>query len=105
MNSVPIAMVVERPGFLEYPGEFLAARPHVVDVGLCGLMAVLKSALFFRLSPKHFVVPVRVERRIDVDKINAFSGKLAKLVVTVPAVNNSSIDLRRMDTHRILVCH
>jgi hypothetical protein len=42
-------------------------------------MPVVKAALLFRLAPKDFVVAVRVERRIEIDEINARIGKFARI--------------------------
>ena len=71
MRSVPVAVVVEAAGLLEHAGEFDAARAHVVDVGAGVLVPVLEGALLLGLAPEDFVVAVRVERRVDVDEVDA----------------------------------
>ena len=37
---------------------------------------------------------VRIERRVDVDQIDARVGQLSKLLEIVPAINDTSIDDR-----------
>jgi hypothetical protein len=39
-------------------------------------MPICEGAFLFRLAPEHFVVAIRVERRVDVDQINARIGQL-----------------------------
>jgi hypothetical protein len=34
-------------------------------------VAVLESALLFGLTPEHFVIPVGVERWVDINEVNA----------------------------------
>src|SRR5205807_2280422 len=74
MTRVPVAVVVEASRFLEYAGQFHAPWPHVADVCLRGTVPVLEGAGLLGLAPEHFVVPVAVERRVNVDQVNAFVG-------------------------------
>ena len=74
---MPVAVVVEAAGLLEDAGQFDAARAHELDVGLGGLVAILEGALLLRLAPEDFVVAVRVERRVDVDQVDAGVRQLA----------------------------
>ena len=67
--GVPITVIIETSRLLKYAREFDAARTHVVYVGLSTRVTILEGALLLRLTPKNFVVPVRVERRIDVDEM------------------------------------
>ena len=83
MRRVPVAVIVKAAGLLEHAGELDAARAHVVDVGLCAGVAVLEGALLLRLAPEDFVIAVGVERRIDVDQVNALIGELGKLFEVV----------------------
>jgi hypothetical protein len=45
-----------------------------------------------RLAPEHLVIPIRVERRIDVDEIHAAVRQLPQLFEIVAAVNDPGID-------------
>jgi hypothetical protein len=92
MRSVPIAMVVEAAGSLENAGQLDAAGAHEVDIRLGGFVTILEGALFLRLSPKHLVVPIGIERGINIDEIHALTGELAELVQAVPAIDNSRIE-------------
>ena len=92
---MPVAVVVEAAGFLEDAGELDAAGTHVVDVGRRGGVAVFEGSLFLRLAPEDFVVAVGVERRIDVDQVNAVIGQLGELFEVVAAVDDAGVDQRR----------
>ena len=72
-------MVVERTGFLEYTRQFDTARSHVINVSLSAGVTIRKRTLLFCLAPEHFVVAIRVERRIDVNKVNAVIRQFAEL--------------------------
>jgi hypothetical protein len=95
VGGVPVAVVIEGSGLLEDAGEFDAARAHVVDVGLRGLVAVLEGALLLRLAPEDLVVAVRVERRVEVDQVDAGVGQVAELFEAVAAVDDARVDQRR----------
>jgi hypothetical protein len=72
-----------------------AARAHVFDVCLGRFVPVFKRAFLFRLAPEDFVVPVRIERRVDIDQIDAAVWQLAELFEIIAAVNDARIDERR----------
>jgi hypothetical protein len=55
----------------------------------------LKRPLLLGLAPKNLVIAVRVERRIDVDQVDAAGGELAKLVQAVATVDDAGVDHRR----------
>lgn len=58
-------------------------------------MPVLESPLLLGLAPEHLVVPVAVERRVDVDQIDAAIRQLAQLVEIVAAVDDAGVEQRR----------
>lgn len=90
--GVPVAVVVEAAGFLQDARQLLAAWPHVVDVGLGVGVAVLEGAFFFGLAPEDFVVPVAVERRVDVDQVHARVGELGELFEVVAAEDDAGVE-------------
>ena len=49
-------------------------------------VAVLEGALLLRLAPEDFVVAVGVERRVNVDQVNAGVGQLLELFQVVAAI-------------------
>ena len=53
---------------------------------------VFKGALIFGLAPKDFVVAVGVERRVNVNQINAGAGQFGELFQIVAAINNAGIE-------------
>jgi hypothetical protein len=53
---------------------------------------ILEGALFFPLAPEHFIVPVRVERRIDVDQIDARIRERSEPIEAIAAVDDPSIE-------------
>jgi hypothetical protein len=55
----------------------------------------LEAPFLFRLTPENFVIPVRIERRIQVNEIDALRRELAQLVEIIAAVNDPSIDYGR----------
>ncbi len=55
-------------------------------------MLVFKAPLLLRLAAEDFVVSVRVERRIDVDEVDAAGRKLPQLVEVVAAVDDAGVD-------------
>ena len=57
-------------------------------------VAVFEAAFLFRLAPEDFVVAVRVERRVDVDQIDAVIGQLPQLLEIVAAVDDAGVDQR-----------
>ncbi len=54
-------------------------------------MQVLEGALLLGLAPKDFVVPVRVEGRINVDEVNAGSGQLLELFQMIAAIDEAGV--------------
>ena len=95
MRGVPIAVVIKRPCILQNAGYFHTTRPHDVDVGSRRFVPIFKGALLFRLTPKHLVISVGIERRVDVDQIDALIWKPAELVDAVPTTDDLRIDFRR----------
>ena len=58
-------------------------------------MAVFKRSLFLGFAPEDFVVAIGVERRIDVDQINAGIGQLGELFEIVAAVDDARVEQGR----------
>ena len=87
-------MVVEGARLLEDAGQFDAPGPHVVDVRLRGGVAVLERPLLLRLAPEDFVVSVGVERRVDVDQVDAGIGQVLQLLQAVAAVDDAGVEQR-----------
>ncbi len=46
------------------------------------------------LAPKDFVVAVRIERRVDVDEVDAALRQLAQLLQVIAAVDDAGVDER-----------
>jgi hypothetical protein len=90
--GVPVAVVIEAASFLEHAMQLDAARPHIFDVSLGRFVAVFEAPLLLRLAPKDLVVAVRVERRVDVNQIDAGGGQLSQLVEVIPSVDNTRIN-------------
>src|SRR5690348_459750 len=68
MRSMPIAVIVEAPRWLQNAREFHTTRTHEIDIRLSRCMPILKRPLLFRLSPENLIAAIRVERRIDVNQ-------------------------------------
>lgn len=92
--GVPVAVIIEAAGFLEDAVQLDAAGAHVVDVGLGRFVAVGEAPLLFCLAPEDFVVPVRVEGRVDVDQIDARLRQLSKLLQVIPAIDDARVEER-----------
>ena len=92
MAGVPVAVIVKAAGFFEYPRQLHATGPHEFDIGLRGLMAVVKRPLFLGLAPEDLIVPIRVEGRIDVDEVDAGIRQLLELLKIVAAVDDPRIE-------------
>lgn len=58
-------------------------------------MAVRERPLLFGLAPEDLVIAVRVERRVNVNQIDARLRQLAKLIEIIAAINDSRVDQRR----------
>jgi len=71
------------------------AGAHVFDVGLRAGVAVFEGAFFFRFAPEDFVVAVGIERRIDVDQVDAGVGEFGELFEVVAAVDDAGVEQRR----------
>ena len=93
-------MIVEAASFLEDACELHAAGTHVFDVGLRAGVSVLEGSLFFAFAPEDFIIAVAVERRIDVDQINAVIGQLGELFEIVTAIDNAGVEQSRRSTRR-----
>ena len=74
--GVPVAVVVKASGFFQHAMQLHTTWAHELHVSLRGCMSIFEGAFLFRLAPEHFVVPVRIERRVDVDQIDACVGEL-----------------------------
>jgi len=70
-------MIEERPIFLENARQLHAAWAHELDVCLGRRMAVFEGTLLFGFAPEHFVIPVRVKRRVDINEVDARIGEFA----------------------------
>ena len=92
--GVPVAVVIKAAGLFEDAGELHAARAHVVNVSLGGLVAVFKGALLPGLAPEDFVVAVGVEGRVNVNQIHAGVGQLGELFQIVAAINDAGVEQR-----------
>jgi len=82
-------------GLFEDTGELHAARAHVVNVGAGGFVAIFKGALLLGLAPKDFVVAIGVERRVNVNEVNAGVGQFLELFQIIAAVNDAGVEERR----------
>ena len=92
---MPIAVIVERAGLFEDAVELHAARPHVFDVGLGGGVAVLEGAFFLGFAPEDFVIAIGVERRVNINQIDATIGQFGKLFEIVATVDDAGVHQRR----------
>ena len=92
---MPVAVVVEGAGVLQDAVQFHAAGPHKVDVSLRRGVAVLEGAFFLCLAPEDLIVAVRVERRVDINQVNALVREFLELFEIVAAVNHPRIDKSR----------
>ena len=55
-------------------------------------MSILERAFLFRLAPKDFVVAIRVERRVDVDQMDARVRQFAHLLEIIAAVDDPRVN-------------
>ena len=94
MAGVPIAVEVKAAGLFENARQLDAAGPHELDVSLRGFMPVVKGPLLFRLAPENLVIPIGIERRINVDEVDAGVGQLLELFKVVAAIDDSGIEER-----------
>ena len=85
--GVPVAVVVEAAGGLEYPVQFRYARTHVADISHSIAVAVVEGTLFLVVAPKHFVVAVGVEGRVNIDQVNCLGWEMLKYFQAVPAIH------------------
>src|ERR1700720_14616 len=58
-------------------------------------MSIFEGAFLFRLAPENFVVAVRVERRVDVNQIDARVRQLAKLIEIIAAIDDACVNESR----------
>ena len=94
MACVPIAVIVEAARLFQHTRQFHATRAHEFDVGLRGFMPVIEGPLLFRLAPKHLIVAIGIERRVNVDEVNATVRQLLELLQVVPAIDNAGVHER-----------
>src|ERR1017187_5980800 len=99
MARVPVAVVIKAARLLQHPCQLHATRPHELDIRLRRLVPVLERPSLLRLAPEHLIVPVRIERRIDVDQIDARIRQLLKLLQIVAAINDPRVQQRRTLSH------
>jgi len=55
-------------------------------------MSICECAFLFCLAPEDFVVPVRVERRVDVNQIDARIRQFAELIEIIAAIDNARVN-------------
>lgn len=105
--GVPIAVIVERPCWLQHTGELLTTRAHELDISLRGCVPVIKRPHLSLLVPEDFVIAIRVERWVNINQIDAGIREFRQLVEVIPAVNDLRVDeRRRASTFGIAVaCH
>ena len=89
--GVPVAVIIKAAGFFEDAGELHAARAHVVNVSLGVLVAVGKGTLLPGLAPKDLVIAVGVERRVNVNQVNAGAEQFGELFQIVAAIDDAGV--------------
>ena len=47
--------------------------------------------LFF-FTTEHFIIAIRIKRRVDIDKVNASIGEFFQLVKVIAAINDPGVD-------------
>jgi hypothetical protein len=57
-------------------------------------MPILEGPLLLRLAPENLISPVGIERRIDIDEVDAGVGQFLQLLQVVAAIDNSRIEKR-----------
>jgi hypothetical protein len=63
-------------------------------------VTVCKRALLLGLAPKDFIVAIGVERRVNVNQVNAGVGQFGELFQIVAAINDAGVEERRGETRR-----
>jgi hypothetical protein len=58
-------------------------------------MPILEGTLLLRFAPEHLIVPVGVERGIDITQVDALIRKPPELVQAVAAIHNVGVDKGR----------
>lgn len=91
---VPIAVIVEAARPFQNTRQLDTTRAHEFDIGLRGLMTVIEGPRLSRFPPKHLIVAIGVEWRVDVHEVNATVRQLLELLQVVPAVDNAGIHKR-----------
>ena len=94
---VAITAAVEKQRIVD-PPQVLRPLLRII-VGRLALPNDLERPFLLRLAPEHLIVPVGVERRIDVNQINARIRQLLQLLQIVAAINDSGIEQRRRLSH------
>jgi|SRR3990172_8664940 len=96
MTRVPVAMVKEVARLLQHTVQFPDARTHVGDIRQRVAVAVVKSAFLGGIAPKHLVVAVRVEWRVDINQVDAFRREVPENLKAVSAVDRVRLELNRL---------
>ena len=92
VGGVPVAVVIEAPGFLENARHFHASWTHEFNIGLRGFVPILECPLLFCLAPEHFIVAVGIKGRVDVNQIHAGVRQFLQLVQVVAAIDYAGVD-------------
>ena len=100
MAGVPIAVIVKAASLLQNPRQLGATGPHELDIRPRRFVAILKGSLLFGFPPENFVGPVGIERRVDINKVDARIGQLFQLLQVVAAIDDASIENGRGLNHR-----
>ena len=87
MAGVPVAVIIKAAGRFEDARQLFAARAHVVNVSRGGFVAVVKPPLLARLRPEDFVVAVGIERRVDINQVDAAIRQFLQLLQIVATVD------------------
>ena len=78
MAGMPITMTIEAPGVFEHTGKLYTSRPPEIRDRLASRHVCLRQLRFFFCLPlEYFVISIRIERRVDVDQVNAFVLQVA----------------------------
>src|SRR5262249_30015843 len=88
----PVTVAVETARRCEDARQWTAAREHRVDVGARRSVAVVEGPLLLRLAPERLIDAVRVERRVDVDQIDALVGQEFQFVEVVAAPDRLGVE-------------
>ena len=99
---MPVAVIIEAPGWLEHPVQFPEARLHISYVS-GDVFKFIPELPFFSIITCGAIAAVGIEWRVDIDKVDALIREGFQLNKAILAVDEAGFHINHCITRDIAI--